>query len=981
MVTFSAWNDALLRHFFDVPESGQPVWLEVSSELLDGEFEYLGGRKSFLAAVKAGPEWKVARDEVGVFDPLTFEGRATGLREQWSWSFLRRESAGYISAWRDGPPYLPYLALLCLAWADEEADHGNDFYNRLNAIYPDHDIRNRLNHLHTLWTGVQAWCERQNGLCGTFSIEPFGPAHVGIPRAHAVFTPELRGRLPTLFSLIGEPNTDSIRSSYCEQILGPRLADAMRDEGDAFGRYALARLRAEFDGWDGVYDLIESDKGSRGQIAPKHRGHLLISLQNDASGDWICGVVVAGNLMPGRYRFDYENVTYQADFAEGRTSDSFMSDDGELLDGRLLLTEPADRKNELRETTTLVATDDENGIWSVEASWPAMPIRMLTYDDLTLSFLERDTRPGVGELHVLVAPRVQPNWERWQATNSRECDDLGVIADWRLYRIPNVGAIRDDAWSDFPDGGTAGGPRKAEPVRLVAGTRGRRTGGIPTYLAQDPPVVIVEWPLQGRITVTGASLEPVRENRGSDNCATATDRVFLVNPNNDACNVVEIDLFSDGRLLRRKRFALIRETGFPGTAHAVTRFGNATPELSEGWCWWADPPHGEQAGDAVEWLPNLVTGEGRVDTDLQALPEGSKLSLDILELIAHYRRLSFARLRDRVALRHERINITAVVRDLAWLGHVDIETDTLGRWTYLHAIPPTIHRLPVDSRSDGYYALTGTWTTTFCSALIESAEERGIPIVLDRASRQDAVPPRVVLRSGIRTVREIVTSVSDEVGGIAMVTDRCLASAFVAWAGSSDEWDARPRYHLTRPLEDIGLTRSYCPTRFSTKPGLDRDFGRVSRELGLVPDPVCTRLERPYLVKANNGLYEYSQVNDRAYAKWLAHVDRMSFFWRLAGRPEPPKIAIPYEKLLQAVHVPKELAPPTLLSRALVMASGLLPYSETSPAYAPDDPSKQVPFTPTGQSYRGPCLIFRGVPRAIASGVAEKLGGVVLSDV
>jgi hypothetical protein len=980
MVTFSGWNDALLRHFFDVPESGQPVWLEVSSDLLDGEFEHLGGRKSFLAAVTEGPEWRVASDDVSAFDPLTFEGRATGLRNQWAWNASEKERAGYRPAWRDGPPYVPYLAILCLAWADEEAGHGNDFYNRLHAIYPSHGLTYRLNHLHTLWAGVQAWCERQNGLCGKFSIEPFGPAHVGIPRAHVVFTPELRGRLPTLFSLIGEPNTESMRSSYCEQILGPRLADAIRNEGDAFGRYALARLRAEFDAWDGVYDLIDSAKEPREQVAPKHRGHLLLSLQNDASGDWTCGVVVAGNLMPGRYRFDYENVTYLADFAEGRTSDGFISDDGDLLDGRLLLTEAAEHANEPRETKTLVATDDENGTWSVDASWSAMPIRMLTYDDLTLSFLERDTRPGVGELHVLVAPRVQPNWERWQAINARECDGLGVIADWRLYRIPNVGAVRDDAWSDFPDGGTAGGPRKAEPVRLVAGTRGRRTGGIPTYLAQDPPVIIIEWPHHGSIKVDGASLEPVRENRGSDIRATTADRVFLVNPNNDACNVVEINLFSDDRLLRRKRFALVRETGFPGTDHAVSRFGNATPEISEGWRWWADPPRREQAEGVVEWLPNLVTGQERFDPDLQALPETSRVSLDILELISHHGRVSYARIRDKIALRHKRINLTAVVRDLAWLGHVDIETDGLGRWSYLHAIPPTIHRLPVDSQGDGYFALAGTWTTLFGSALIKAAEEQEIPVTLDRASRQDAVPPRLVLNGGIRTMREIVARVNNEVGANATVMDRCLASAFVAWAGSNIEWDACPRYQLTRPLDDIGLTRSYCPTRFSTKPGLDGDFGRVSRQLGLAPDPVCARLERAYLVKTSNGLYEYSQANDRSYAKWLAHVDRMSYFWRLVRSPEPPKIAIPYEKLLQAVHVPKELAPPTLLSRALVMASGLLPNSEMSPAYARDDPTQQVPFTPTGQAYRGPCLIFRGVPRAIACGVAEKLGSV-LSDV
>ena len=979
MVTFSDWNNALLRHFFDVPESGQLVWLEVSSDLLDGEFENLGGRTSFLSAVKAGPEWSVGRDDVTAFDSFTLEGRAIGLSDQWCLSPLRRAKTGYVSAWRDGPPYLPYLAILCLAWADQEADHGNDFYDRLEAIYPEHGVKNRLNRLHRLWAGVQAWCKRENGACGTFSIEPFGPAHVGIPRAHVVFTPELRSRLPALFSLIGEPTSDAMRSSYCEHMLGPRLAGAMRDEADTFGRYALARLREEFNAWDGVYDLIESMKGPQGQVATKHRGQLLLSLQNDILGNWTCGVVVAGNLMPGRYRFDYENVTYIADFAEGRTSDSFISDNGDLFDGTLLLAEHAEHENILLETKTLVATDDENGVWCVDASWSEKPIRMLTYDDLTLSFLERDTRPGVGELYVLVSPRVQPNWKKWQAANAPECDDRGVIADRRLYRIRDVGSICDDSWKDFPDGGTAGGPRKAEPIRFVAGTRGRRTSGVPAYLAQDPPIVIVEWPHHGRIEVEGASLERVGDYHGRDSRATATDRVFLVNPSNDGCNVIKINLFSDDRLLRGKRFALIRETSVPGTDHAVNRFGIATPELSEGWRWWADPPCSERTGEPVVTLPNLVLGQERFGPDLRTLPELSKVSLDILDLISHHGRLAYARLRDRMALRHKRLNMTSVVKNLAWLGHVDIETDALGRWTYLHAVVPTIHRLPVDSRCGGYFALSGTLTTRFCSALIKAAEDRAIPVILDRASCQGSVPPRLVLSGGIKTVREIIDSVNDEVRANAMVTDRCLASGFLAWAGSIKEWDACPRYHLKRPLKDIGMTRSYCPTRFTTKPGLDRDFARVSRQLGLSPDPVCTRLERTYLVKANESLYEYSQVNDRSYAKWLAHVDRMSFLWRLVDRPEPPEIAIPYEQLLQAVHVPMELAPPTLLSRALVMSSGLLPDTETSPAYAPDDPTKLVPFTPTGQAYQGPCLIFRGVPRAIASGVAEKLGGV-LSD-
>ena len=974
MATFYQWNDALLRYFFEDVAPNAPVWFEVSSDLLDVEFQKLGGRKGFLAALLAGPEWMVGRDEVGPFFPPTFRERALGLKTQWFMDEHRRNQAEYREAWRNGPPFLPYLAVQCLAWSDEEAANGNAFYVRLGELYPNHGVTNQLNELHGLWQGARTWCSRQNGVCGSFSIVPFGQPYVGIPRAHVVFTPEIRGRLPKLFSLIGEPTRESIDTAYCDQVLGPSLSNKTRDPTDQFGIYALERLRSEYESWDGVYEVENDDHdaggGDGGAQAPAFgpRARLFVCAR-DSDGIWESGVVLSGGLMAGNYSLSEAETLYTAEFCEGSSSTPFESEAGVWLQGNLVL----ERESV---TKTLEATDDENGSWTVTASSRAKCIRILTKDFAAMAYVERDTRPGFGEMYAIVHPDVSPNWMAWLKDYDIFANPLGRLSSWALFRISDVENISERAWAYFPDGGRPGGPRKAEPIRLVGGTRAKRSGAVSTYLAQDPPVAVLEWPVEGSVGVTGADFTaPVHD------VVPGVEQPLVLEPCVDH-GIVEINLFSNATLVKRKRFAVKRSTEFYGGNHFVDRFGVVTPLEEAGRRWWTDWPLGEPAAIPFDYLPKAPCAPYPRLDDYQDVPNKFGHAIDILELLSQSRRKPFSRLRDWITSRRKRYHVSSAIKELAWLGHVDIETDSEGRWTYVRAVPPTFYRLPVGDAGSWSFALCGTWNRAFFVALVAAASQRtDVTLDVRQSSPRAATPPRVVLTGSLSDVKEVVASAAGAGCVPVLVTESCLAERLVAYAAPSSEWQQRPAYALERTLQEMHLTRSYKPQMFITSSGIASDFARLSSQLGMAPDRVANRQERSYLVTRTNveGVFSFRDVDDRAYAKWFAHVDRMRYFWNRAGLPGNPEIPIPFERLFSAIHVPKELAPPIVIGRALAMATGFAPSTKLSTVYSSSEP-QQCPYTPDWKPYFGHCLHFYGVPEQLATQIANKLG-VVLRNV
>jgi hypothetical protein len=125
--TFTVWNDRLRDYFFCEANAGNHVRLAVNRNLLDDEFEDLGGSEDFEHAVYRGPDWPTGFDEElrDFYHQSGLEERAIGMHHAWDGLDRRPPGYDYLGAWgtwrRVPPPYLPYLCLFSYAWTLDES--------------------------------------------------------------------------------------------------------------------------------------------------------------------------------------------------------------------------------------------------------------------------------------------------------------------------------------------------------------------------------------------------------------------------------------------------------------------------------------------------------------------------------------------------------------------------------------------------------------------------------------------------------------------------------------------------------------------------------------------------------------------------------------------------------------------------------------------------------------------------------------------
>src|SRR5689334_84491 len=87
MSTFADWNCRLHEYFFCPANAGKSVRLAVNRELLDDEFEDLGGSEDFERAVLSGPGWPTGltyNGQKSVYSvPRGLRDRAEGAHRDW----------------------------------------------------------------------------------------------------------------------------------------------------------------------------------------------------------------------------------------------------------------------------------------------------------------------------------------------------------------------------------------------------------------------------------------------------------------------------------------------------------------------------------------------------------------------------------------------------------------------------------------------------------------------------------------------------------------------------------------------------------------------------------------------------------------------------------------------------------------------------------------------------------------------------------
>ena len=199
---FSDWSTRLTDYFFGPHQDQRRVRLMVNREVLDGEFSYLGGTEQFLEDMRNGPDWNNINSSF-----TTIRDRALYLWDIWKEPHLRGDQYPDVgSHGQDGPPFLPYLCLLCITWTeagdDDSVRAGHNFHGRFETIYPDQNLRQHIAKLLPLWQGLQKWTERNDAKFGRFVVEQLGgQIHVGIPKSQVILTTHKIERLSELFHL------------------------------------------------------------------------------------------------------------------------------------------------------------------------------------------------------------------------------------------------------------------------------------------------------------------------------------------------------------------------------------------------------------------------------------------------------------------------------------------------------------------------------------------------------------------------------------------------------------------------------------------------------------------------------------------------------------------------------------------------------------------------------------------------------------
>lgn len=198
---YQKWLNVLGRHFFGRQQAGKRVRLSINRKFLDEHFAELGGTSAFVESLKEGPLRK-NKDERS----QSMYDRGITLFRFW------KNRAGpvpdYIKVEKDIqgiPEYLPYLCLLCLAWTEgeEEVHVAHAFYDRLETLYPYHDLKGRLGDWCVLWEELEEWTKQKKGSHGLFVVERLGGmSYVGIPKSQVIFTPNRIESLPALFAAL-----------------------------------------------------------------------------------------------------------------------------------------------------------------------------------------------------------------------------------------------------------------------------------------------------------------------------------------------------------------------------------------------------------------------------------------------------------------------------------------------------------------------------------------------------------------------------------------------------------------------------------------------------------------------------------------------------------------------------------------------------------------------------------------------------------
>ncbi|QGF22606.1 hypothetical protein [Raineyella fluvialis] len=269
--TYAAWNQAIADVMFPELDEPAPVYLDFE----DDRMEALAS----AAGVAPGEvEAELAAAVLGVLD-LT-EGPAAVLRT------IRSRTRNWYGQgdWQNPPPMLAFLSVLCMAaekMAGSDEYAANNFYGRLTSLLGLPAKSTKLEQGYRgdgsyLWNMLKAWLLHCDGRRGLPTVEASTPRFVGYPITQAMMRAGDRERLIDFFESAGLPPGSNIPPQHLEGLfdswIGQNPSPASKNlqrlwQNPGSGRQrVLDAAAAALGTWNGQTARATDEHGAGGRL-------------------------------------------------------------------------------------------------------------------------------------------------------------------------------------------------------------------------------------------------------------------------------------------------------------------------------------------------------------------------------------------------------------------------------------------------------------------------------------------------------------------------------------------------------------------------------------------------------------------------------------------------------------------------------------------------------------------------------------------
>lgn len=989
---YASWSRTLLDRFFGLHMAGQRARLVVTKTLLDQDCPHLGGNAGFLEVVKRGPRFL----QEPRFGAESFHSHAQRLF--FLWKNPADRPAECFSLPDDAPLYLPHLAALCLGWtvgSDEDELAPNAYYQRLATILPDHGMNwEQLGEWRKLWDGLESWTAKLEGRRGSFEVEILGHySNVGIPLSQVVLTQSKIANLPELFVTTGlatrwgNVDAESLRMALVYEearsraALGGMLFREIQDERSKIGRVVVERLLEfladpVFREWRPRFHGIGTDSGSTEQDHQKSSVRVVLVLEaTDAPAGWRCRFGVLGCDPPdapsGSIRWSFHKVDERFGglwLAHNEHSGDQPIDAGDwvkaLADGLSIDYKPA------------AGLDDQATVLRL----PPRRIRIFQETGwIGQRLVEEDGLPTSGGCFIFITSSAGAAVDNWLSAFKERG---GIISDYtrsglplgsQLLHLSGLERVEDRVLQNFPERSVSR-KQTTSCIYLRGGSQVQGTGRQNVYLPYDPPDVVLLAPPHVMLRSEGAAVV-------EDMALGALWKIPKGLPGLEP-RQFRLEISPDASQVRLSAVSEEYEWSAQSTTFAVGRETTLGADFSEDAAVRFDQfgartgGHGIVGGliDAASSRDRISSREWSFD-DRQLELGAPAVSGDaehpawcLCESLAQSKRITAQEFRRRC----ERIlnwwprYAWSEARWLRALCHVEVERDNRGRIAYVHPVAAHAYLLPWKNSGRWLAVLAGCPTRMALCNLLEAATQLSVEVrVMQRSSA--LTPPRWLLCSRDFTAIELTLAEA----GVSLAAEYSnplpLSAMLAQWAASMDEWSTTLQWLDGAPPAGDNV---FDPRRFQMSP---HNSFNCPYKLITIIDTLNDR-HRWYLLHDNGALREgprYAFLLDPSWGKWLS-MSKVASEFPVFSDDEEAAAPLPFEVSDWRLHVPASLVFPSMLSRALLTSSGLVPgtLNSGSPYYSND----YVWFTPRDEPpYTGACHVYSDLHPLVAQTVCGKL--------